>query len=536
MIFHVSAFAQTQLMLDSTFNSNGMRIDTNTFTATYPTWYEKMIELPDGSYVGAARQGIHKVLANGQKDVNFGTAGMGRFPSIPGYEFNTGYCIKNMGRQRDGKIVVLAQVKFINKTNPFYCVLRYQSNGKIDSSFNGVGFKIDSLLGHSTEPWNMAIDTISNEQNDIIYITGTYGYCTTTGSGGTYCIIGFYVSALNQNGQYITSFANNGSWTGFGIPYHAGGTDYFTSIHVISKNKILLSGVRLGSPYSYFALKVNQFCTIDSTFGVNGLWEMTDTVGSFSRYAFTKMQSADKLVLYHSYGYMTDSTYIRFIGLDTNGHIMNSFGNNGEITQSLHLKKDLGAFYLNFPLAIDVSGRIYFSTYQKDSSTAYLHIMRLLANGQKDVGFGNQGIQVMQPITNDVCLNGNIVYDLLVTHDQKLVVAWVKDLNQFAMSYGGSIYRLKEKNKPTGISSSLNVNPLILQAYQRQLILQSPTSGTAQLCVYNLQGDIIYATSLYLTADQQQIHFIPNLPQGICMATIYQGIHRTQVKWLHTSN
>lgn len=103
--------SRAQLILDSTFSQDGMRIDTNAFTAPYPVYYQKIIELPDGSYIGGARRGIHKILINGEKDLTFGSGGSANFPVISGYDYDGVPCVRSLACQRDGKIVVLAQVR-----------------------------------------------------------------------------------------------------------------------------------------------------------------------------------------------------------------------------------------------------------------------------------------------------------------------------------------------------------------------------------------------------------------------------------------
>ena len=181
----VSSQATAQKVLDSTFSNDGMRIDTNTNTAPYPVYYQKIIELPDGSYVGGAHNGIHKVLGNGDKDLSFGVDGSANFPVISGYAYDGIPCVKSIARQRDGKIVVLTQVKYTNLVNPYMCLIRYTANGILDNSFHGNGYIVDSLSGHSTEPWAMAIDTITNGNKDVIYLCGTYGHCVNVPGGGT---------------------------------------------------------------------------------------------------------------------------------------------------------------------------------------------------------------------------------------------------------------------------------------------------------------------------------------------------------------
>jgi uncharacterized delta-60 repeat protein len=522
-LLFISTSTPAQIILDTTFSQDGMRIDTNTYTAPYPINYQKIIELKDGSYVGGARNGIHKVLINGDKDMSFGVNGAANFPVITGYAYDGVPCVRSIGVQRDGKIVVLAQVKYNNLVNPFMCLMRYTANGVLDNSFHGNGYFIDSLSGHSTEPWGMTIDTVTNQNKDVIYVCGTYGHCVNIPNGGSYCSDGFFVMAVGPTGYYETGFKQGGTWTGFVIPYHSSGQDYFTSLHVISPNNLILSGIRLANPYGYFALKVNSLGTIDSTFGVNGLWEVQDSIFSFSRFAFTKRSGTDKLILFHSTRYDTDSTYITYLCIDTTGHTVASFGQNGYIIQSLNLYKDIGSSYLWYPIAIDPGGHIYTCVYTKPSTSSYLHILRMMPDGSRDASFGNNGLLITEPISNDNCLNGNIMWDALVTHNNKLVLAFQKDYNINAMSFGGGIYRYKAKpGSPFAIEESI-FGDLQISLADHQLIVSSGESGIHQIKIFNLAGQLIYTTSLYVQAHQSSRLNLPLLSGGIYIATASRG-------------
>lgn len=512
-----------QIVLDSTFSEDGMRIDTNTNTDPYPIYYQKIIELPDGSYVGGAHNGIHKVLENGERDLNFGIGGSANFPVISGYEYDGMPCVKSIARQRDGKILVLTQVRYSNYINPFICLIRYTDDGMIDNSFHATGYIVDSLSGHSTEPWGMSIDTITNPDMDIIYSCGTYGHCTNIPGGGTYCSDGFFVMAIGPDGNYDTNFKDNGLWTGYVIPYHTSGQDYFTSIHVISPDNIILTGVTLANQYGYFALKVNSSGEIDSTFGTNGLWELPDDLYSFSRYAFSKRLGSDKLILYHSSRYDTDSTYVTYICLDTNGQTVSTFGENGSIVQSFNLHKEIGNFAMWFPIAIDSDDRIYTCFYSKPTSSSYMHILRMLPDGERDASFGDNGLLITEPIPNDNCVNGNIMYDAICTTDNKLVLAFLKDYNINAMNFGGGIYRYTEtSNSPTEIHENTDADIQICVANQ-QLLIRNAKVGLLQINLFNLQGKLIYQTRISANTQDLTVVPLPIISSGIYLVEVSQG-------------
>lgn len=516
---------RAQWVLDSTFSGDGMRIDTNTNTAPYPVYYEKIIEMPDGGYLGGARNGIHKVLENGDIDQNFGVAGSANFPVINGYSYSGMPCVKSIARQRDGKILVLAQVKPDNLINPFLCVMRYTAEGSIDNSFHGNGYLVDSLSGHSTEPWAMEVDTLTHADRDIIYLCGTYGHCVNLPNGGTYCSDGYYVIALGPDGLYESNFHQGSPWTGYVIPYHTNGQDYFTSINVISPDNIILTGVSLSNPFAYYALKIHSSGTIDTSFGNHGLWQVEDQMYYFSRYAFSKRLSADKLILFHTSRYDTDSTYIAFTCFDTLGHTVNSFGQDGSIVQSMDLHKEVGAFAMWFPLGVDGESRIYSCAYSKPSSTSYVHILRLLPDGNRDAAFGQNGMMITEPILNDNCVNGNIMFDAIITHGGKLVMAFLKDYYINAMSFGGGIYRYHDlANMPNAAAEGIQ-SALQMRFAQGELQIQTDHAGFYQIEMVDMQGRKIECKSLYLSAGTPAYCPIPALAKGIYLARASCGLH-----------
>lgn len=518
--------AMAQIALDTTFSNDGMRIDTNTNTDPYPVYYQKIIELPDGSYVGGAHNGIHKVLPNGEKDESFGSGGSANFPIIEGYSYDGIPCVKSIARQRDGKIVVLTQVKYNNIINPFMCLIRYTGDGELDYSFHQSGYIVDSLSGHSTEPWAMAIDSVTNFDRDIIYICGTYGHCVNVPNGGTYCSDGFFVIAIGPDGNYESNFKEAGTWTGYVIPGHTSGQDYFTSIHVISPDNIILSGVTLANVYGYFALKINSLGEINSSFGTNGLWEVPDALFSFSRFAFTKRLGPDKLILFHSSQYDTDSTYITYMCLDTNGQSVNSFGQNGSIIHSFNMRKEIGGFAMWFPIAIDSDENIYTCLYSKPNVSSYVHILRMLPDGSRDTGFGNNGLLITEPIPNDNCLNGNIMYDAICTRNNKLVLAFLKDYNINAMNFGGGIYRYSEISGFPSFIAENEGSDIQISISDRQLKVLNNESGVHQIRLYNLQGQIIFSRSEYMNSGELSKIPLPLMPVGVYLVEVSLGQNR----------
>jgi hypothetical protein len=507
-----------QLVLDSTFSSDGIMVDSNTTSTPHIFRYEKMLELGNGSYIASGYNSIHKILPNGGFDASFGSNGSATFP-IPSNFVPS--AVKGIAKQRDGKLVVLAEVKYLNYVNPFFAVFRYNSNGTIDNSFHGNGFLIDSLgVNSATTPVALAVDTISTEGNDAIYIAGHHGYCTSSGSGGTYCASGFFICKLLSNGNYDPSFHQTGIWQDAFFPVGPGyyyQTNFINSIHILNKSSIILTGYSSSIPYSYYAVKISPTGVCNTTsFGNNGLWRLDDPNNSPNVFVYSKRFGSNRIIMYKNSLYTTDTVHVSYFCMDTSGQTVTSFANNGIGTYSLRVDKSPGVAYANIPTSIDLNNNIYSSFYRKTSTSSYLHILKVNSNGQQDMSFGNGGVLKSEPFTNDYCLNGNMSYDMLFTHDNKLVVSIYKDLYMYS---GGGLLRYKGLGAVTFLPTVEALN-YSLYASSQTLYIQSQESGLHHVVLFASNGSVVYRGDIMLMADSRTGLSIPNLSTGIYIAQI----------------
>ncbi|HPI53711.1 MAG TPA: hypothetical protein PLU10_03405 [Chitinophagaceae bacterium] len=507
-----------QLTLDSTFSADGIMVDSNTTTTPHIFRYEKMLELGNGSYIASGLGSIHKILPNGGFDATFGSNGSATFPIPSNFVPSS---VKGVAKQRDGKLVVLAEVTYLNYVNPFFAVFRYNSNGTIDNTFHGNGYLIDSLgMNSAATPAALAIDTISYEGNDQIYFAGNHGYCTNSGSGGTYCPAGFFICKLLSNGNYDPSFHQTGIWQGTDFPVGPGSyyaTSFINSIHILSKSSIVLTGYSSSSiNYSYYAIKITPTGTCNLNFGNNGLWKLDDPNSSPLTFVYSKRLGSDKLLMYKNSLYTTDTVHVSYFCLDTSGQTVTSFANNGIGTYSMRIYKGPGIAFANIPTSIDLNNNIYSSFYRKTNTTSYLHILKVKANGQQDMAFGNGGILKSEPFANDYCLNGNMSYDMLFTKDNKLVVSIYKDLYMYS---GGGLLRYKGLGAVTFLPTVDALNYTIYAAPQT-LYIQSPESGLHHVILFASNGSVVYKGDISLLADSRAALSIPNVSAGVYIVQV----------------
>lgn len=508
--------ANAQISLDSSFATHGIKLDSNLVTNYSIYRYEKMLELNNGSYVTAGLGSIHKVLSNGQFDPTFGTNGSSNFPVPAGFIAGS---VNALAKQRDGKIVVLATFYYPNYVNPFFAVLRYQSNGQIDNSFHNNGVLIDSLgVNQSTIPAALAIDTISNESADYIYFGGQKGHCTLSGSGGSYCASGFFICKLTPSGNYDPSFHQTGVWQDSQFPVGSSNvyyTNFVNSIHILSKSSVLITGYS-SNDFSYFGIKLYPNGNINTTFGNNGLWTLLDPNNSPITFTYSKIFGPENILFYKNSLYNSDSVHVSYFCMDTTGHTVNSFGTNGIATFSMRIYKGPGIAFANVPTTIDQNKNIYTSFYKKTNTTTYLHILKVKPNGQQDMSFGTNCIYVSEPFSNDYCLNGNMSYDMLFTKDNKLLVSMYKDLYSHS---GGGMFRYKGFGTPLFSPTYFQSN-VSLSYYNSSIHLQTEETGMHQITIYSTNGALVFQQSLLLIQGQVQDIQLPTLSKGmyICKA------------------
>jgi uncharacterized delta-60 repeat protein len=206
---------------------------------------------PDGKILVAgrvARGGNDNIMVmrfntNGSLDAAFGSSG------IVETEFGGNEEAYGVALQSNGKIVVVG-----SNYNADFLVVRYKSNGTIDSTF-GTNGKVLTPVGSSYDnAYSVAI------QADGKIVVG--GYATFTYSQ-------FAVVRYDTSGVLDPTFNSTGiasTWFGYGhdIPY---------SVAIQSNGKIVAAGTvtNVSGEYDFGVVRYNSNGTYDNTFGSSGL-------------------------------------------------------------------------------------------------------------------------------------------------------------------------------------------------------------------------------------------------------------------------
>jgi len=245
--------------LDTSFDSDGK------VSTSYTSLATKCEVQSDGKILFLLKSfndgfAVGRLKANGSTD-SFGTGGLA-FTTVGGISAFT----REFKVQADGKIVVVGG----HSSGFVSAVVRFNSNGTLDTSFNGSGIATFDLSVGT----DFANDFAFQSDGKIILGIQT---------------IGTIIVRLNQNGTIDTTFGTNGKTQLESVD--------IDNILIQSDEKILVSGDILTNSerrYKSFRLNGNNG-NLDPSFGQNGILQIPEAtrVGTF----FTAALLENKLIL-----------------------------------------------------------------------------------------------------------------------------------------------------------------------------------------------------------------------------------------------
>jgi uncharacterized delta-60 repeat protein len=286
--------------LDSSFNGG-------TVTTSFGSNSESagpILQQPDGKLVVAGSTCIADICdfalvrynPGGSLDSSFNGTGKVTTSFGPGDDEPTA-----MVRQRDGKLVVAG----LSEQGPSwdFALARYNTNGSLDTSFNGTG-KVTTAIG-----------TIDDEafalvlQPDGKLVAAGYSY---TGAATTY---DFALVRYNANGSLDTSFGGTGKVTTAVSPAN----ESIAAIVLQPDGKLVAAGSANNGTNDDFAVaRYKSDGTLDKTFGGTG--KFTTPIGSADDAAKGLVWQPDGKLVAAGYSYTgTTSSQIalaRYLGVD----------------------------------------------------------------------------------------------------------------------------------------------------------------------------------------------------------------------------
>ncbi|HRI21457.1 MAG TPA: delta-60 repeat domain-containing protein, partial [Panacibacter sp.] len=239
--------------LDSSFGENGIVI---TDIAKYDYIYDMAIQ-PDGKIIvaGDRRKSDNdnktsftvRYMPDGNLDESFGDNG------IALTSYNASIDITTVALQTDGKIVLGG---IYHSGEDEFMLVRYQSNGVLDSTFDGNGIatlRFKDGLSEYAELFDIAV-----QPDGKILATGD-------NNDGNKIV----VARFKSNGEADEEF---GTVDGYTSPFFENGTSYGSTVLIQQDGKILIAGTHYNQVEGFYTLiRLKNDGTRDSTFGDNGI-------------------------------------------------------------------------------------------------------------------------------------------------------------------------------------------------------------------------------------------------------------------------
>lgn len=492
-----------------------------------------------------------RLNSDGTRDMSFSENGLLQYISGSGV-FGDG--IETIHVYSNNKILLAGN------TNSDLLLIRLQSNGKMDSSFNETGKSITDYGDFSKAS---RIHILPDQK---ILVTGTSGFFTgnaydytayrftdagvpdpsfngtgkvhlplpsdetCTGSivkpDGTVLLIGrSYLVGLINTARINTDGTFNMAHGPNGIKY-ASGTPTYETVNKVFKmpdGKVLTVSKKYEGELDKSSIVLTKFeasGSPDNTFGTNGNVFITDNGFLLE----TAIQQTDGKIVLAGFSRDPNSSFEYFVALvrlNTNGSRDLSFGTSGMATLFSSM-----SYSTTMKLAVTSDNKIIAATYPYMEDAASISLRRFLANGTIDNSFGTGGVKEV-PISftdhylssvalqNDgkILLSGSYYGSVLSNfYCMRLTQAGNID-NSFAT---GGIFESPETE--SGISESISVNvtkdqKIILTGYS-----VSSNADSIYTCVLRLLPGGTLDPAFNATGIGKYIHSPGNFQSGLPMA------------------
>lgn len=270
--------------------------------------------------------------------------------------------------QPDGKIVVAGKTAVGSGALPAnFAVLRYNTNGTIDTSFGANG-KLNTDFGGSD-----VADAVAIQADGKIVVAGT------TDEGGNN---DFAVARYTTTGLLDTTFSGDGK-----VIINFGENDSAHAVAIQANDRIIVAGSAeiVGNPGSVFALvQLTQNGLLDHTFGGNG--KVTTAFGSNTTYAsaYGVIAQPDAKITACGISGGGDFALARY---NANGSLDTTFDGDGKVTTDFNHTQDQARAIKQMP---DNRYVVVGSTRDSQANTLTA-LARYIGNGSLDTSFDGDG-------------------------------------------------------------------------------------------------------------------------------------------------
>ncbi|HYV92928.1 MAG TPA: T9SS type A sorting domain-containing protein [Chitinophagales bacterium] len=294
--------------------------------------------------------------------------------------------------QPDGKIV--AAGFSTNGPEDYFALVRYNTDGSLDSSFSTDG-KVTTAIGlHDDKVYSITI------QPDGKIVVAGYSY---NGSNRY-----FALARYNANGTLDNSFSTDGKVT----TVIGSNNSQVRSLALQTDGKIVAGGnCGNGSTFAFALVRYTPDGTLDNSFGSGG--KVITDIGSGDDVGWSAAIQPDGKIVQAGYSYSGTYPDFALVRYNTDGTFDNSFGNGGKVTTEVGAT---GGW--TYAIAIQPDGKIIEAGTISNGLNGDFALVRYNIDGTPDSSFGNNG-----KVTTEIGLSSDVVYSLALEPDGKIVAA-----------------------------------------------------------------------------------------------------------------
>lgn len=415
-------------LLDTSFDTDGK---VNIGGSNQVEQAKAVVVQPDGKIIAAGRatvSGIYDVALmrlhpDGALDQDFGTAG--KVTTAVGLQNDEAYAV---ALQPDGKIVVAG--RSFNGVDFDFAIVRYHSDGTLDSSFDAEGI-VTMPLG----PGNDEAHAVAIQADGKIVVAGYAG----NGTDADFALVryqtdGVVDSSFGLDGVVRTDFSMH--------------DDKALAMRLQSDGKIVAAGWSFNGTNEDFAVaRYLSSGILDSTFHNDGrqTTDFTISLNVHQDYGEALVIQPNGMIVVA--GYSIASSTQKIISLaryQINGDLDNDFGSGGKKTASVFGVSDMAhAVTLQLDGKIVVAGSAYIPIYEHFDFA----LLRFNSNGSLDQNFDSDGkVTTDFGVTNDQALAITIQPDgkILVVGDNNIDFALARYLS--GLDVGVSDFSIAQQN------------------------------------------------------------------------------------------
>lgn len=334
-----------------------------------------------------------------------------------------------MAIQDDGKIVVAGAT--YNGSNMDFALARYKTDGTPDSTFDADG-KLKTDVSGSTD---FAYGLIIQPDQKIIACGSSYNGTSDDFSMVRYNSDGSPDASFDSDGIVMLDFANS--------------METAQAIALQADGKIVLAGWTGSYPTGDYAIaRFETDGALDNTFDTDGKLVL-DISSTNDEGKTVLIQDDGKIVIAGSSGLMFQPPFLSVVRLNPSGTLDNTFNSTGKATFDLFTSTAESAS----SLAQQSDGKLVIGGTKSTGGSGDFLLLRLLNNGSLDNSFDSDGY-----VTTDFSGDDDVAKGMVIQQDQYIVLAGVSNLQFAAARYQVDLCSLNANIMSTGSQLSTDIS------------------------------------------------------------------------------